>query len=268
MSPLQIKLYREYLSSAGHAPGAVVPQKRLFESYNHLAKVWTHPGVLKMERDDMGKAAAARDVKAYDSIDDFVCESSDEGWSDDEVDAANFDRNAMKGKGRKRKVMGKVKKILHDDEDTKKGNKKGSDENKENKPSNWWDIIMENVDNTESPELSGKMLVMLQILKEAAATKEKILLFSQSLMVLELIERVLEAGGDDGRKQRWKLGRDYFRLDGSTSSKTRQGWVERYNDRRNPRARLFLISTKAGGLGVNLSTATRIIIFDAAWSKS
>jgi len=123
-------------------------------------------------------------------------------------------------------------------------------------------------DDAEAPELSGKMLVMLQILKEAAASKEKILLFSQSLMVLELIERVLEAGGESAHRQRWKLGRDYFRLDGGTAAKTRQGWVERFNDRRNRRARLFLISTKAGGLGVNLSTASRIIVFDAAWNPS
>jgi len=195
-------------------------------------------------------------------------------------------------KGKKKKQKGKKKQSLEcwesssdDDDDYNNGAKKKSagkqqskDDHdsdsdspiKDKKPPAWWDEIMSTVtsNNTENPELSGKMLVMLQILKEAAASKEKVLLFSQSLLVLELIERVLETGADDGHRQRWKLGRDYFRLDGSTASKTRQGWVERFNDRRNRRARLFLISTKAGGLGVNLSTATRVVIFDAAWNPS
>lgn len=292
MSPLQQKLYKTYLSASGHgaadarATGTKVPQIKLFEAYTQLAKVWTHPGVLKMERDDMGRTAAAREVHAYDSIDDFVCESSDEDWSDDEEAAAKFDRNAM-GKGLKRKSSGKGSKkkknrSSYDSDESecssddgshnekkrkKKGPKSDRDHKKEKKSADWWETIMSNnTEDTEAPELSGKMLVLLQILKEAAASKEKILLFSQSLMVLELIERVLDGGGN--KRQRWKLGRDYFRLDGSTSSKTRQGWVERFNDRRNRRARLFLISTKAGGLGVNLSTASRVVIFDAAWNPS
>merc|ERR1712238_34788 len=243
-------------------------------------------GVLKMDRDDMAKTAKERDVKAYDSIDDFVCSSSDEDWSDDVEAAERFDRTAMAGKGRKRKKgkkkKGKKKQSLEylessSDDDYNNGAKKSVKHDpdsatpiEDKKPPEWWDEIMSTVtsNNTETPELSGKMLVMLQILKEAAASKEKVLLFSQSLLVLELIERVLETGADNGHRQRWKLGRDYFRLDGSTASKTRQGWVERFNDRRNRRARLFLISTKAGGLGVNLSTATRVVIFDAAWNPS
>merc|ERR1712238_651238 len=248
------------------------------------AKIWTHPGVLKMDRDDMAKTAKERDVKAYDSIDDFVCSSSDEDWSDDVEAAERFDRTAMAGKGRKRKkkmkMKGKKKQSLEylessSDDDYNNGTKKSVKSDsatpiEDKKTPEWWDEIMSTVtsNNTETPELSGKMLVMLQILKEAAALKVKILLFSQSLLVLELIERVLNAGSGDGHNQRWKLGRFYFRLDGSTRAKTRQGWVERFNDRRNRRARLFLISTKAGGLGVNLSTASRVIIFDAAWNPS
>lgn len=277
MSLLQIKLYWKYLQFSGLAVETAIgsgengvaavetvpqmlPQAKLFEAYTHLAKIWTHPGVLKMKRDDMGKTAASREVKAYDSIDDFVCESSDEDWSDDEEAAAKFDSKVMTGKGRKKESTGTELK----DRDI---NKHPPDT--EDRLPQWWDEIMESVSgNNEAPELSGKMLVLLQILKEAATLKEKVLLFSQSLMVLELIERVLEAGSDPGCSQRWKLGRDYFRLDGSTGSKTRQGWAQRFNDRRNRRARLFLISTKAGGLGINLASASRVIIFDAAWNPS
>jgi transcriptional regulator ATRX len=57
---------------------------------------------------------------------------------------------------------------------------------------------------------------------------------------------------------------DYFRLDGSTSFEMRLKWCKDFNDPENPRARLFLLSTKAGGIGINLTGANRAVIFDAS----
>ena len=115
---------------------------------------------------------------------------------------------------------------------------------------------------------SGKMRVLLDLLRGAADEGSKVLLFSQSLVTLEVIERVLSAQGTRRGGARWMLGRDYFRLDGSTKTKTRQGWVDRYNNPDNVRARLFLISTRAGGLGINLTAASRVVIFDASWNPA
>merc|ERR1719495_2831607 len=66
----------------------------------------------------------------------------------------------------------------------------------------------------------------------------------------------------------WVVGKDYYRMDGSTAADTRKIWCKYFNKPGNHRMRLFLISTKAGGLGINLVAANRVIIFDASWNPS
>ena len=66
----------------------------------------------------------------------------------------------------------------------------------------------------------------------------------------------------------WVPGKDYYRMDGSTPADTRKIWCKFFNRATSHRMRLFLISTKAGGLGINLVAANRVIIFDASWNPS
>jgi len=66
----------------------------------------------------------------------------------------------------------------------------------------------------------------------------------------------------------WIVNCDYFRLDGQSSADNRKNWCNAFNNPNNLRSRLFLISTKAGGLGINLVAANRVIIFDASWNPS
>ena len=66
----------------------------------------------------------------------------------------------------------------------------------------------------------------------------------------------------------WVPGKDYYRMDGSTAADTRKIWCKYFNKTTSHRMRLFLISTKAGGLGINLVAANRVIIFDASWNPS
>jgi len=65
----------------------------------------------------------------------------------------------------------------------------------------------------------------------------------------------------------WQPGLDYLRLDGKTSGDERDQMVKQFNAR-DSAIRLFLISTKAGGLGLNLASASRVILFDASWNPS
>uniref|UniRef100_A0A3Q3BN95 DNA helicase n=1 Tax=Haplochromis burtoni TaxID=8153 RepID=A0A3Q3BN95_HAPBU len=123
-------------------------------------------------------------------------------------------------------------------------------------------------------EHSGKMVLLFEILRMAEELEDKVIVFSQSLISLHLIEDFLA----DSHRARdpsafkgtgsWVKNVDYYRFDGSTSATLRKKWADEFNNPVNVRGRLFLISTKAGSLGINLVAANRVIIFDASWNPS
>jgi len=142
----------------------------------------------------------------------------------------------------------------------------------------WWSQFV-NEDDLVKIEHSGKLVLLLDILRQCELIGDKVLVFSQSLVSLDLIEEFLAAENDrleenrsnlgkDVAFGRWHLNADYFRLDGSTTAELRRNWCNIFNNPSNLRARLFLISTRAGGLGINLVAANRVIIFDASWNPS
>ena len=102
-------------------------------------------------------------------------------------------------------------------------------------------------------------------------------MFSQSLLTLDLIEEFLANIHAENEKNEslpvgeigtWVQGLDYYRLDGSTDANTRKVWCKYFNKNTHHRMRLFLISTRAGGLGINLVGANRVVLFDASWNPS
>lgn len=93
------------------------------------------------------------------------------------------------------------------------------------------------------------------------------LIFSQSLFSLRLIEHFLNKDFDDGRPG-WVFGEDYFVLTGASTSLERDEMCQTFNDPSNKNINVFLISTKAGGLGITLNAANRAVLFDACWNPS
>lgn len=102
---------------------------------------------------------------------------------------------------------------------------------------------------------SGKMKILDTLLTTFCVKMEKTLLFSYSTKTLSLIENYIKARG-------WR----YCRLDGSTVAKSRQAMVDKFNKDCN--ILVFLISTKAGGVGLNLTSASKVIIFDVNWNPA
>ncbi|THX74175.1 hypothetical protein D6D05_07080 [Aureobasidium pullulans] len=110
--------------------------------------------------------------------------------------------------------------------------------------------------NYGNPNKSGKMQVVKALLEIWKKNGHKTLLFAQHRIMLDILERFIREMG----------GINYLRMDGNTSIKDRQTLVDKFN--KNPDLHVFLLTTKVGGLGVNLTGADRVIIYDPDWNPS
>ncbi|KAG8434244.1 hypothetical protein GDO86_012570 [Hymenochirus boettgeri] len=101
---------------------------------------------------------------------------------------------------------------------------------------------------------SGKLMLLQKMLKKLKDGGHRVLIFSQMTKMLDLLEDFLE---NEGYK--------YERIDGGITGGLRQEAIDRFNA---PGAQqfCFLLSTRAGGLGINLATADTVIIYDSDWN--
>ncbi len=102
---------------------------------------------------------------------------------------------------------------------------------------------------------SRKIDVTVELVEKFIKEKHKILLFSQFTSVLDSIKKVLEAEGIE-----------YFYLDGATKASERVQLVNEFNA--SDKVKIFLISLKAGGTGLNLTSADVVIHFDPWWNPA
>lgn len=101
-------------------------------------------------------------------------------------------------------------------------------------------------------KLSGKMAVLKRLLSAIDSQQGRVLLFSSSTKMLNLIEDFIKSEGYS-----------YLRMDGSTDTTRRTEIVDIF--KRDTNSFVFLLSTKAMGLGLNLTEAAFVIIFDVEW---
>ncbi|KAF1825395.1 chromatin remodelling complex ATPase chain ISW1 [Dissoconium aciculare CBS 342.82] len=101
---------------------------------------------------------------------------------------------------------------------------------------------------------SAKMVMLDNLLKRMKAQGSRVLIFSQMSRVLDIME--------DYSVFR---GYQYCRIDGSTAHEDRIAAIDDYNKEGSEKF-LFLLTTRAGGLGINLTTADIVVLFDSDWN--
>ncbi len=100
----------------------------------------------------------------------------------------------------------------------------------------------------------GKMNVLDKLLKKLKAADSRVLIFSQMTRTLDILEDYC-----------WIRGFKYCRIDGSTSPEDREEGMHEFNKPGSEKF-IFLLSTRAGGLGINLATADVVVLYDSDWN--
>jgi SWI/SNF-related matrix-associated actin-dependent regulator 1 of chromatin subfamily A len=100
---------------------------------------------------------------------------------------------------------------------------------------------------------SGKVNSMIKLVKEYKKNGDRVLIFSQFALVLDILESVLNSSLIS-----------FTRIDGSTKIDERQSLIDTFRDDLSITA--FLLTTKAGGTGINLMYANKVIIFDGSFN--
>ncbi|ERL90914.1 hypothetical protein D910_08258, partial [Dendroctonus ponderosae] len=275
LSDLQTKLYRHYMDHFARRGDGSNRTSFLFTDFQELQRICTHPRVL------LDKSMEDRDKKAVRNLSGGQSRGSD-WWDfrpfqivDDESESEGSLKDFIDDSDGKTSSDGTT------DSDDSSAQNHSDDElvliEEESGPRQWWEEYV-NKTELDNIEYGSKIFMLLQILKECEEIGDKVLVFSQSLYALNSIQYFLERideATQNGQTEKvsgysgsWSIGLDYFRLDGSSSCDNRASWCDHFNNPQNTRARLFLISTKAGGLGINLVAANRVIIFDVSWNPS
>ncbi|KAL8874609.1 MAG: hypothetical protein Q9174_000072 [Haloplaca sp. 1 TL-2023] len=100
---------------------------------------------------------------------------------------------------------------------------------------------------------SGKVNKLAELLAKYKGNGDRVLVFSQFVMVMDILEDVMET-----------LNMRFFRLDGQTKIDERQDMIDQFYADKD--ITVFLLSTKAGGAGINLACANKVVIFDSSFN--
>ena len=99
----------------------------------------------------------------------------------------------------------------------------------------------------------GKMDLVERLLPKLKANGSRVLVFCQMTRMLDILEDYLAFNGYE-----------YCRIDGSTSGDEREQAIEEFIQEGSKKF-VFLLSTRAGGLGINLATADTVVLYDSDW---
>ncbi|KAH8685756.1 DNA excision repair protein-like protein [Tricladium varicosporioides] len=113
----------------------------------------------------------------------------------------------------------------------------------------------ESLFNLSNPEFCGKWKILKKLLKLWHDNEDKVLIFSHSVRLLKMLRHLFD-----------NTGYNVSFLSGEMPNEDRQKTVDDFNT--DPHQFVFLISTKAGGVGLNITSANKVVIFDPNWNPS
>jgi transcriptional regulator ATRX len=271
----QVQLYQQYLDMVAK-DGIANLRNRVLPDYHFFSRIWTHPYQLIHHAEEAERKRMLQEDG--DSINDFIADDDDvseaSGSDLGDLDSGNSDIED----GDYRRGTRQSKRLNKDKESSPVPSISSLPPEEIN---GWWSDVVK-TDDRFNLEISNKLVILFDIIKRCEAIGDKLLVFSQSLESLKLIRNFLEyydkndrwfVDGHEclaahGEKWGWKKGEDFLCIDGSVGSADRENIQQRFNKKTNFRARLMLISTRAGSLGTNMVAANRVVIFDCCWNPS
>jgi SNF2 family DNA or RNA helicase len=124
-------------------------------------------------------------------------------------------------------------------------------------PKQWEDLYRsrDSIVNYANPEFCGKWKVLRKLLRWWHSNGDKVLIFSHSVRLLKMLQMLFH-----------HTSYNVSYLDGSMSYEDRAKVVDEFNA--DSRQFVFLISTKAGGVGLNITSANKVVVVDPNWNPS
>uniref|UniRef100_A0A8C2CBT3 RAD54 like 2 n=1 Tax=Cyprinus carpio TaxID=7962 RepID=A0A8C2CBT3_CYPCA len=241
LSRLQRALYTEFMNRFREAGNSGWLGLNPLKAFCVCCKIWNHPDVLyeALQKENL---ANEQDLDLDDLSSTSGTRCSAPGIKGKSSDPANSKMTAM---GPLNPLQERANQVITYE---------------------WAKDIMTNY-QTGVLENSAKMVLLFHLIDESVKRGDKILVFRWEVFLMEdfLSRRPMPIQTETGMHN-WVRNVNYYRLDGSTSASERERLINQFNDPANNQAWVFLLSTRAGCLGVNLIGANRVVVFDASWN--
>ena len=191
----------------------------------YTLQIWNHPWVLRLR--DLQKKED-EELASRGSLKEFIVSGSEDEFKD----TNSCDINNKQGHSSNIIILSNSE----EETPTETQQVSGTKPSVEIADMKWYGNIFTD-DMETNLELSGKLIFLFDLLEETRVLDEKVLVFSQSLLTLDLIETFLQLPelGD------WCRGLDYLRIDGSTSAGCRSYCVDAFNSVDNPKYEAYII---------------------------
>jgi SNF2 family DNA or RNA helicase len=253
---VQTQIYRAFVKLA--SPGIrddSVSNAKLWGMMAYLQLLCSHPALFKVAVDSIKrkqlahqqKKRAKSPIKRVVQLQDEVCGMSYNAFRIDKI------------QGNRSPAIDDNDTDCSDEmiDDAEDGNPSdlGSLEVAEQVLSELADVFAPILENPLEVDFSNKAKLLLEIVQKSKAVKDKLLIFSHRLHTLDHLSKILD-----------KAGVTWARLDGSTTMNKRQEMTKNFN--KDDSCDVFLISTRAGGVGFNLHGANRVVLFDFSFNPT